>query len=586
MDKGGKVSDKAIAIQADVTDVAPRAMSTAAVLAQVAQVQEIMAKVMHKGEHYDTLPGTDKPALLKAGAEKLSFTFRLLPKYRITARDMPNLHREYEMVCELWHESGVFAGEGVGNCSTMESKYRWRTASRKCPTCGKEAIIKGKTEYGGGWICYKKKDGCGSKFADDDVAITGQTVGRVENPDIADMYNCVTPDTRLLTHDLRWVRAGDIQTGDVLIGVQEQMDDQYARHLAVGEATVYGTKEDTVYEVAFEDGRMVRCNGEHGWLVKKVGLKGTEWVATQDIYHEIAERDGRPRHWSVMSLCAPWDEDAGREAGYVAGLLDADGSLAITSLIVVFAQQANIVLSRMEAALETRGYAIGKSKCKTAEHLAQCESKEQVYGLRVLGGLAEQMRLLGSIRPPRLLERWLTLFDLSKRRLEGRGSGAGTPARIKSITIIGTEEIVLLGSSCGTYIAEGLVCHNTVLKMAKKRAHVDAVITACAASDIFTQDVEQDEVAEPRTVTPPEPPPTPKPPKKRPADQAEVVAEIVSLVLNSTMDEEEKAKVRKDIEEANTLEALVKIKDKLAGEAAWADEMNAAADAGFNGDAP
>jgi hypothetical protein len=31
---------------------------------------------------------------------------------------------------------------------------------------------------------------------------------------------------------------------------------------------------------------------------------------------------------------------------------------------------------------------------------------------------------------------------------------------------------------------------NTILKMAKKRAQVDAVITATAASDIFTQDIE------------------------------------------------------------------------------------------------
>jgi hypothetical protein len=32
--------------------------------------------------------------------------------------------------------------------------------------------------------------------------------------------------------------------------------------------------------------------------------------------------------------------------------------------------------------------------------------------------------------------------------------------------------------------------YNTVLKMAKKRSHVDAVLTATAAGDIFTQDVE------------------------------------------------------------------------------------------------
>jgi hypothetical protein len=34
-------------------------------------------------------------------------------------------------------------------------------------------------------------------------------------------------------------------------------------------------------------------------------------------------------------------------------------------------------------------------------------------------------------------------------------------------------------------------CYNTVLKMAKKRAYVDAMLTATAASDIFTQDIEE-----------------------------------------------------------------------------------------------
>ena len=31
---------------------------------------------------------------------------------------------------------------------------------------------------------------------------------------------------------------------------------------------------------------------------------------------------------------------------------------------------------------------------------------------------------------------------------------------------------------------------NTILKMAKKRAYVDAILTACHASKVFTQDVE------------------------------------------------------------------------------------------------
>ena len=41
-----------------------------------------------------------------------------------------------------------------------------RTEQKVCPKCQKPAIIKGKTEYGGGMLCFKKKGGCGAKFTD------------------------------------------------------------------------------------------------------------------------------------------------------------------------------------------------------------------------------------------------------------------------------------------------------------------------------------------------------------------------------------------------------------------------------------
>ena len=50
--------------------------------------------------------------------------------------------------------------------------------------------------------------------------------------------------------------------------------------------------------------------------------------------------------------------------------------------------------------------------------------------------------------------------------------------------------------------------YNTVLKMAKKRAMVDAVITSTAASDIFTQDIE--EMVENKNVSEGKPPSKPK----------------------------------------------------------------------------
>jgi hypothetical protein len=85
---------------------------------------------------------------------------------------------------EIW-------GEGVGSCSTLETKFRYRKAEQTCPKCGKPTIIKGKKEYGGGWLCYQKKGGCGAKFVDGDKDIENQNMGRIEHDNPADYYNTV-----------------------------------------------------------------------------------------------------------------------------------------------------------------------------------------------------------------------------------------------------------------------------------------------------------------------------------------------------------------------------------------------------------
>ena len=155
---------------------------------QVGSIQAAMKGVMIEGTHFGVIPGTDKPTLLKPGAEKICMMFRLLPDFREEIVELGQGHREYRVRCELRHQNQQIA-VGLGSCSTMESKYRWRAAERTCPKCDKPAIIKGQEKFGGGWLCWAKKGGCGAKFSDTDKAITAQVVGRMENPDIADLYN-------------------------------------------------------------------------------------------------------------------------------------------------------------------------------------------------------------------------------------------------------------------------------------------------------------------------------------------------------------------------------------------------------------
>ncbi len=114
-----------LATQGQQTSLAE--LSVQDVTLQAAKVQEVMRAVMKVDEHYGVIPGCKKPSLYKPGAEKIGFTFRIMPKFQIERLDLPGGHREYIVTCELYHVgSGQFVGSGVGSCSSMEAKYRYR----------------------------------------------------------------------------------------------------------------------------------------------------------------------------------------------------------------------------------------------------------------------------------------------------------------------------------------------------------------------------------------------------------------------------------------------------------------------------
>jgi len=176
---------------------------------------------MVSGTDYGVIPGTDKPTLLKPGAEKLVDLFRCTPEFVIDASvtDFDKGMFYYRFKVRLFSEAAnrVLA-EGVGSANSREGRYRWRNANRLCPACGKEAIIQGKEEYGGGWVCFKKKGGCGAKYKAGDKAIEGQMAGRVENEDIADLDNTILKMAKkraLVDGAIALARCSDLFTQDV-----------------------------------------------------------------------------------------------------------------------------------------------------------------------------------------------------------------------------------------------------------------------------------------------------------------------------------------------------------------------------------
>lgn len=162
-------------------------------------VQNLKQRVMQEGTHYGTLPGTDKPSLYKPGAEILLQLFRLTSRTRLAFNDLEKSHREYSAEVDICAPDGSVVATGIGVCSTMESKYRyrndynvtevdvprdyWDRRNAKAKNSELQAILAhalGQEVPAGSKLATKKDANGAWKIA---VSFKG------EHPDIADVYN-------------------------------------------------------------------------------------------------------------------------------------------------------------------------------------------------------------------------------------------------------------------------------------------------------------------------------------------------------------------------------------------------------------
>ncbi len=166
--------DKEVAVIKESTAIAEthiqQPMTIDELEAQVRLVQGAMRRLMKEGFHFGVIPGCGKkPSLLKPGAELLSALFRLGVEYTVEEKDLPGGHKEYRITSTLYQlPNKIFIGQGVGSCSTMESKYqfRWENTGEKLPkeywedhdnqAIGGDQFAPRKTSKG--WKIFKKKE--------------------------------------------------------------------------------------------------------------------------------------------------------------------------------------------------------------------------------------------------------------------------------------------------------------------------------------------------------------------------------------------------------------------------------------------
>jgi len=189
--------------------------STNEVLNHISEIQELMKKAMHEGEHYGIIPGCgSKLVLLKAGAEKLAFMFRFATKFEITKTDLPSGHREYEIKTTLIHiPTDSVIAEGLGSCSSMESKFRYRFVDTAIkPT--KDEALKLKLDNKGKW----------SKRGQDWI-----WQSKVTNENIPDCFNTVLKMAKkrsFVDAVITATSCSDIFTQDIEEDLQQENDDE------------------------------------------------------------------------------------------------------------------------------------------------------------------------------------------------------------------------------------------------------------------------------------------------------------------------------------------------------------------------
>ena len=124
--------------------------------------QQVVHSCMIEGHDFGVIPGTQKPTLLKPGAEKIAKLLGLADTYEIVDSredwDKPFFHYLVRAILTNAN-NGILVSSGLGECNSMESRYRWRWVGERDlpPGIDKGALVtqERKGSGGGHWTVYR-----------------------------------------------------------------------------------------------------------------------------------------------------------------------------------------------------------------------------------------------------------------------------------------------------------------------------------------------------------------------------------------------------------------------------------------------
>lgn len=265
-----------------------------------------------------------------------------------------------------------------------------------------------------------------------------------EHEQVANNY-CVAADELILTSDMQWVPAGKLGLGDSLYGVEEHRHDVNGRKYNTGIVTHHEVVVQNCIRLNFSDGTTLTCTPDHPVLARRVvkyGAKPWKWVEARFLAESNYEVAKTSSPWSL-----PFNEF---DRGWMAGMLDGEGSLSgafstsqgkprSAPYHLSVAQKAGTEMDRMQQILLDNNFATTRTS-----------GNSSADNLHILGGYSEIMRALGCFPAQRLL-----------RKLGHPYMRTRSNVTVVSVDDVGPTEIASMTTSNHTYIANGIVSHNT-----------------------------------------------------------------------------------------------------------------------------
>jgi hypothetical protein len=257
---------------------------------------------------------------------------------------------------------------------------------------------------------------------------------------------CISPTSLILRSNLRWVRASEISPGDELIGFDEEIGTKKWPKFRPALVTATTRVKKSSVRVITDKGE-VTCSSDHLWPARGYAGQGGKWPWSKK--HRWVKAAQLKVGDTIPFLTTPWCTMDGWDAGYIAGVLDGEGSVCNS---VQFGQNPGIVLSETRKLLTDFGFNTSESVSARSKSYGQTCVK-----VAILGGLVKGMEALGTFRPPRLLYKSQRLWN-GRRAIGGKGREY---AKVLCIEPLGDVELCGIETSTNTMIVNGLLSHNS-----------------------------------------------------------------------------------------------------------------------------